>query len=110
MILNDSYAGDLIYASDHYTLNTVNASSLHGISRSSIEVFTGKLDAIDYFECVFDMQLSLVIISKSSMICWCLLVKGVSLQSALIQINYKKWHHENLGYTMMYYSGCCYQY
>lgn len=56
MILNDSYAGDLIYASDHYTLNTVNASSLHGISRSSIEVFTGKLDAIDYFECVFDMQ------------------------------------------------------
>ena len=57
VILNDSSAGDLIYASDHDTLerNAVNDSSLSGISRSS-------------------------------MICWCLLVKEVSSQSALTRI------------------------
>ena len=59
VILNDSSAGDLIYASDHDTLerNAVNDSCLSGISRSSIGVFVGKLDTLDNrndFECVYD--------------------------------------------------------
>ena len=113
VILNDSSAGDLIYASDHDTLerNAVNDSSLSGISRSSIGVFVGKLDAIDnrnHFECVYDATEPCYYFQKLDDM---LVFTGQRGELAIcFDPDYKKWHHENLGCTVMYYYGCCHQY
>ena len=112
-ILNDSSAGDLIYASDHDTLerNAVNDSSFSGISRSSIGVFVGKLDAIDnrnHFECVYDAIEPCYYFQKLDDM---LVFTGQRGELAIcFDTDYKKWHHENLGCTVMYYYGCCHQY
>ena len=74
-------------------------------------MFIGKLDAIDnrnHFECVYDATEPCYYFQKLDDM---LVFTGQRGELAIcFDPDYKKWHHENLGCTVMYYYGCCHQY
>lgn len=112
-LLSDSPDSSLIYASDHDTLerNSVNDSSLSGISRSSIGVFVGKLDDIDdrnSFKCVYEAYEPCYYFQK---LCDMLVFTGQRGEIAVcFDPNYHKWYQEHLESTIMFYYGSFRQY
>ena len=108
LIINDNHNYDVIYASDHDTLdrNEIDSTNFCGLSRNSIGVFVGKLKDIDdrnSFECVFDAFEPCYYFQKIDN---AIIFTGQRGEFAICKdSNFKQWHQEHLGSTVMYYYG-----
>lgn len=108
MIVKDVLNCEVIYASDHDTLerDAINSTSLKNISRGSTGIYVGELKDIDdrnKFKCVYDAMEPCYLFQQIGDL---MIFSGQRGELAIsTDSNFLKWYKENLGRTIMYYFG-----
>lgn len=108
MLIKDTLNAEVIFASDHDTLqrDSLNSTSLKNISRGSIGIYIGKLKDIDNrnkFECIYDAMEPCYFFQQIGDM---LIFAGQRGELGIcVDSHLEQWHRERIGRFIMYYMG-----